>query len=110
MNVGFTGPVTSLTYVIASVEHADVFPTPSVAVARNVVDRSAGTVTSRPGDAKLAALPLATAVPEQSAVVNRRTVEPASADPTSFGLVLCAGDTGTLAVNVGFTGPVTSLT
>src|SRR6184192_3552798 len=54
----------------------------------------APTVTPRPGDPNTVALPLATAVPEQSEVVYSLTVDPASALPKITGLTLLDGDAG----------------
>src|SRR5918912_1005621 len=68
------------------------------------VEVFAGTVTAIPGEANEAAVPLAAAVPEQSAVVNRRTVDPASAEPSTFGDVPFAGDAGLVAETVGAAG------
>lgn len=48
-------------------EHADVLPASSVAVARNVVDELSATATLSPGDAKLAAVPVAATAPVQVA-------------------------------------------
>ena len=47
-------------------EHGDVWPAPSVAVARKFVVAAAGTVTAIPGDPNTAALSWPSAVPEQS--------------------------------------------
>ena len=50
-------------------EHWEVLPAASVAVARKFVVVSFETVTPIPGEARVAAVPVATAVPEQSEVV-----------------------------------------
>jgi hypothetical protein len=62
---GAAGAVESSAYV-TPVEHPEVFPAASVAVALYVVDESSETATLKPGVAKLAAEPLVTGAPEQS--------------------------------------------
>ena len=87
-------------------EHADVFPAASVAVALKMVVEFAPTVTLRPGDPNTVALPLATAVPEQSEVVYSLTVDPASALPKIVGLALLAGEAGDEPRPVGADGAI----
>ena len=82
-------------------EHADVLPAWSVAVAWNVVEESSVTVTGRPTDAKPSAGPVAAIAPEHNASVYNLTVEPAAAVPLTFGVLLLAGESGSVSVNVG---------
>ena len=63
-----------------------------------------------PGVAKAAALPVAAAPPVQPELVNTSTVEPASAVPTIFGLLLLAGPTGDIAIPLGVDGAAESST
>ena len=50
-------------------EHWDVFPAASVAVARKFVLVSLRPLTAMPGEANVAAVPVAVGVPEQSELV-----------------------------------------
>jgi hypothetical protein len=81
----------------------------SVEVALNVVALLSATGTDRP-EAKLAAEPLATGLPEQSLLVYSLTVEPASATPVTSGLLVFAGDAGAEVNPLGATGTVESST
>jgi hypothetical protein len=90
-------------YVADVLEHPEV-PTPFVAVAWKVVVLPAATVTAMPGEAKLAALPVAAGLPEQSAVVKILIVDPALAAPFTLGVVLLPGDVGSVPVTVGTAG------
>ena len=67
--IGFAGAVESSTYVPESVEHAEVFPAASVAVAKNVVDESFATLTVNPGLLNAAAVPVAATELLQSLLV-----------------------------------------
>src|SRR5215471_8945941 len=62
-----------------------------------------------PGEANWAALPVATGEPVQLEFVYSLTVEPASADPSTLGELLLAGDDGVVPVSVGAGGGVVSL-
>jgi hypothetical protein len=87
--------------VTALVEHGELFPLASVALAWKVVVELSGTVTAIPGEASSAAVPLATGAPEQSEVENSPTVVPGGAVPRSLGVLLAAGPTGELPLSVG---------
>ena len=67
-DVGRAGAVESSTYVTEEVEQPETLPAASVAVALNVVDVLSETETVRPGDEKLAAVPVAAGAPVQPAV------------------------------------------
>jgi hypothetical protein len=107
--LGGAGAVESSTYVWG-VEQAEVFPALSVAVARKLVDESFATETVKPGDANVAAEPVATGAAEQSEVVYRRTVEPAAALPVISGSLSFAGDPGEESRALGAAGDVESST
>src|SRR5437870_4778681 len=89
-------------------------PAASTARARKVVLESSGTETWKPGEAKVAAVPVATRFAAlQSAVVaalKSRTVEPDAALPRTRGELLVAGEAGLVAVRVGAAGGVESST
>ena len=78
-----------------------------VVVARKRVRESSETDTLMPA-ASSAAVPVASGSPEQSLVMNRRTVEPASAEPKIFGELSLAGEAGTVAVSSGASGAAVS--
>ena len=61
-----------------------------------------------PGAANSAAEPVASAVPVQSPLPWTLTVEPASADPLTSGLVSSAGESGSVSVIDGGGGAVES--
>ena len=67
-------------------EQSEVSSVALVAVAVKVVTESSATATEIPGEANSAGLPVATGVPEQSAVVNRASVESDRAVPLICGL------------------------
>ena len=69
-------------------EQAEPLPTPSLAVARKVVDESSATDTVSPAAAKSAAEPVATGLPLQVGSVKSLTVEPAAAEPFTLGEVV----------------------
>ncbi len=71
---------------------------------------SAVTVTEMPGEANVAAEPVARGAPEQSLVAYRFTVEFVSALPMIFGVVDCAGDSGSVEISEGSSGASVSLT
>ena len=71
---------------------------------------SSATATPIPGEAKVAALPLAAGGPEQSLVVYRLTVEPASALPQIMGALSLAGEAGVEPSDEGAAGAVESST
>ena len=87
------GAVESSTYVNAA-EQVDSLPAASVAVARKLVDESAGTLTEKPAAGERRLRAAATGAPEQSLVVKSSTVEPASAEPLSSGSLSFAGEAG----------------
>ena len=93
-----------------SVEHADVFPAASVAVAKNVVDESSATLAVSPGESNAAAVPVTATELVHALFVYTFTVDPASAVPFTFGEVSFAGDTGDVDNAVGFAGAVESST
>jgi hypothetical protein len=67
--VGRAGAVESSTYVTEELEQPETLPAASVAVALNVVDVLSETETVRPGDEKLAAVPVTAGAPVHPAVV-----------------------------------------
>jgi hypothetical protein len=84
-------------------------PAASVAVALKVVEESSGTATVIPV-ANAAAVPDAFGAPEQSPVVKRSTVEPASAEPLIAGELSFAGPAGVDTSEDGAAGAVESST
>ena len=80
-----------------------------MAVARNVVVLSGATVTEKPEAAKSVAVPVAAGVPVQSLVVYSDTVDPASAEPLTTGVVLWDGEGGVTLVSSTSGGAVESL-
>ncbi len=68
------------------------------------------TVAVRPAPPNAAAVPVATGVPVQPAVVYSFTVDPASAVPFTTGLVLGLGEVGVTLVSVTSAGAAASLT
>jgi hypothetical protein len=105
---GAAGALESSTYVTPA-EQAETLPAASVAVALKVVVVSSATVTAIPV-AKAAAVPLAVGAPEQSLVVYRSTVEPASAAPEIEGELSFAGPAGLAASADGAVGELESST
>ena len=91
-------------------EQAEPLPTPSLAVARKVVDESSATDTVSPAAAKSAAEPVATGLPLQVGSVKSLTVEPAAAEPFTLGELSFAGESGSRSLNVGAAGGVESST
>ncbi len=85
-------------------------PATSRAVARNVVVLLAGTVTGKPDEANVAAVPVAAGVPEQSPVVNSETVLDGSALPFTDGVRLWLGEVGVVPVSCGRAGATLSWT
>ena len=108
--LGFAGAVESSTNVTESVEHCEVFPAASVAVAKNVVELSAATETVKPGLLKFAAVPVAATELVHELFVYTFTVDPASAVPLTFGELSFAGDVGDVDNELGFAGAVESST
>jgi hypothetical protein len=106
---GVNGAVESSTNV-KPLEHGDVFPAASVAVALKVVDESFETATVIPVPVNVVSGPVAAGAPEQSEVVYSFTVEPASAEPISFGLLSFAGEAGLEDETDGVAGSVESST
>ncbi len=80
-----------------------------MAVARNVVVLPAMTMTGRPDDPNMSAVPVAAGGPVQLAVVYTFTVEPSSAVPLTAGVVDEAGDDGVTDRPVGGAGAAESL-
>ena len=68
-DVGSAGAVESSTYVTEEVEQPETLPAASVAVALKVVDVSSETETVRPGEEKVAAVPVAAGAPVHEPVV-----------------------------------------
>ena len=62
------------------------------------------TDTCTPGEAKLAAVPVATGEPEHEGLVYTLTVEPAAADPFTRGAFSFAGESGSVSLSVGGAG------
>ncbi len=89
-------------------EQADALPAASVAFALNVVVLPATTGAGIPAAPKAAAVPVAAGAPEQSAVLNSVTVEPASAVPLIAGVVLGEPEAGLTPVTVGKPGAAES--
>ena len=80
-------------------------PAASTALARKAVVLLSATRAVMPGEANLAAVPWATAVPAvQAAVLNSLTVEPAAAEPFSSGALSLAGESGSVSVICGAAG------
>lgn len=100
-----SGGVESSRYEI-ELEHPDVLPATSVAVAAIVVVVLSATLTGRPGAANAAALPIAAATPPQFGTANTRTVDPASAAPMMYGRLSFAGDSGSVPARAGGRGAV----
>ncbi len=69
---------------------------------------SSATSTVRPSEESSLAEPLASGVPEQSAVEKTLTVEPASAEPLTSGWLSLAGEFGSVSVSCGASGPAVS--
>src|SRR5688500_7541752 len=106
--VGVAGAVESSTYETGA-EQTDVLPAASVVLAVNGVSELSATVTARPGDANVAAVPVAAGVPVQSPAAYTVTVAPAAA-PAIFGLLSFAGDAGEVSRPLGAPGAVESST
>jgi len=91
-------------------EQAETLPAASVAVARKLVLVLSATDTLSPGDANVAAPPVAATALVQVEFVYRVTVEPTSALPMTLGELLFAGEAGLVELTVGAAGAVESST
>jgi hypothetical protein len=98
--VGTSGGTESSVYAIAP-EHADVLPAASVMRPAMDVVVFSGTVATIPGLARVAAVPLPIAEPAQVVLAYNVTVEPASADPSTFGVLSFEGKSGFVDVSDG---------
>ena len=90
--------------MIEGLEQPEALPPASVAVPQKVVVESLATVTSRPGLANCAAVPIAATAEVQVALVYRRTVEPLGAPPITRVVFEADGEAGEVELNVGASG------
>jgi hypothetical protein len=98
---GATAGGTESSVYESALEHPDVLPAASVMRPAMDVVVFSGTVATIPGLARVAAVPLPIAEPVQVVLAYNVTVEPASAAPSTFGVLSFDGEAGFVDVSDG---------